>query len=74
MEVAVKAAGQQPPQIGRPRPLFATGLEMVGNMDQYQPSADASRFLLRRQLGNASGVDLHVIVNWPTLLRQASPQ
>ena len=67
MEVAV--TGSRPPQIGRPRPLFDTGLEMAGNIDQYAVSSDGTRFLLRRPRSNASGADLHVIVNWPTLLK-----
>jgi hypothetical protein len=72
MEVAV--GKQPPPQIGRPPVLFETGLEMASNIDQYQPRADGSRFLLRRPRGSAGGVELQVIVNWPTLLNQASRQ
>ena len=55
-------------------PVVSLGREMAGNIDQYQPNADATRFLLRRQRGNAGGVDVRVIVNWPTLLNQASGQ
>lgn len=72
MEVAVTR--QQPPQIGRPQVLFETGLEMASNIDQYLPSADGSRFLLRRPRGSAGAIELQVIVNWPTLLSQASRQ
>jgi hypothetical protein len=72
MEVPVTKA--HPPQIGRPQVLFETGLEMASNIDQYQPAADGTRFLLRRPRGNAGGVELQVIVNWPTLLNQASRQ
>jgi serine/threonine protein kinase len=70
MEVAVKK--EQPPQIGRSQVLFETGLEMASNIDQYLPSGDGKRFLLRRPRGGAGGVELQVIVNWPTLLKQAS--
>jgi eukaryotic-like serine/threonine-protein kinase len=72
MEVAVTK--QQPPRIGRPQVLFETGLEMASNIDQYLPSADGSRFLLRRPRGSAGAIELQVIVNWPTLLSQASRQ
>jgi len=72
MEVAVTK--QQPPQIGRPQVLFDTGLEMASNIDQYLPNGDGTRFLLRRPRGNAGGVELQVIVNWPTLLNQVSRQ
>ena len=72
MEVVVTK--QQPPQIGRPQILFDTGLEMASNIDQYLPNADGTRFLLRRPRGTAGGVELQVIVNWPTLLKQASRQ
>ena len=41
------------------------------NVDQYAPNHDATRFLLRRPRGTTGGVDLHVIVNWPTLLKTA---
>jgi eukaryotic-like serine/threonine-protein kinase len=67
MEVTM--SGQRPPQIGRPRVLFDTGLEMAANIDQYAPNSTATRFLLRRPRTAAGGVDLHVIVNWPTLLK-----
>ena len=72
MEVAVTK--QQPPQIGRPQVLFDTGLEMASNIDQFLPNRDGTRFLLRRPRGNTGGVELQVIVNWPTLLKQASRQ
>jgi hypothetical protein len=66
MEVTL--TGQRPPQIGRPRVVFDTGLEMAANIDQYLPNGDGTRFLLRRPRGAAGGVELHVIVNWPRLL------
>ena len=72
MEVAVTR--QQPPRIGPPQVLFDTGLEMASNIDQYLPSADGKRYLLRRPRGGAGGVELQVIVNWPTLLNRASRQ
>ena len=70
MEVAV--TNQHPPQIGRPQVLFSSGLEMASNIDQYLPSADGTRFLLRRPRGGTGGVELQLIVNWPALLRQGS--
>jgi serine/threonine protein kinase len=69
MEVPVNTA-KQPPQIGRPRVLFETGLEMLANIDQYLPNSDGTRFLLRRPRGSSGGSELQVIVNWPTLLKQ----
>jgi Tol biopolymer transport system component len=70
LEVAVTT--QQQPPAGRPQALFGTDLEMTSNIDQYAPNADGTRFLLRRPRGIAGGVELQVIVNWPTLLNQAS--
>ena len=67
MEVTM--TGQRPPQIGRPQMLFDTGLDMSANVDQYQPDSAGKRFLLRRPRGSAGGVELDVIVNWPTLLK-----
>jgi serine/threonine protein kinase len=66
MEVTMN--GERPPQIGKPRMLFDTGLEMVANVDQYLPNNTGTRFLLRRPRGAAGSVELQVIVNWPTLL------
>jgi eukaryotic-like serine/threonine-protein kinase len=67
----VTMSGQRPPQFGRPRVLFDAGVEMTANMDQYAPNDAGTRFLLRRPRGTAGGVELHVIVNWPTLLNTA---
>jgi Tol biopolymer transport system component len=64
-------SGQRPPQFGRPQVLFDAGVEMVANMDQYAPNSAGTRFLLRRPRGSAGGVELHVIANWPTLLKTA---
>jgi Tol biopolymer transport system component len=69
MEVTV--TGERPPRIGAPRLVFETGLEMSSQADQYAPSADGKRFLLRRPRGPAAGMELQVIVNWPTLLRES---
>lgn len=63
----VTLSGSRPPQIGRPKVLFDTGLEMAANVDQYAPGTDGTRFLLRRPRGTTAGVNLHVIVNWPAL-------
>ncbi|MGQ0735712.1 MAG: protein kinase domain-containing protein [Acidobacteriota bacterium] len=68
MAVNVKTVRGQPPQIGRPRPLFDTRLTANPLIDQYAPNADGSRFLLRRPVQDDRGSELHVIVNWPTLL------
>jgi hypothetical protein len=47
----------------------AAGLERTGNVDQYAPSSDATRVLLRRPRDTIAGVHLRVIDNWPTLLK-----
>ena len=73
MMVDVKTAAGQPPAIGRARALFNTGMVLASNIDQFAPSADGSRFLLRRPVASA-GTDLHVIVNWPRLLSEGSPR
>ncbi len=72
MMVDLKTVADAPPQIGRPRGLFQTGLVMTQNIDQYAPNANGTRFLLRRPVDGASSSDLQVIVNWPTLLNEAS--
>jgi eukaryotic-like serine/threonine-protein kinase len=72
MIVDIKTTPGKPPTIGRPRALFNTGLVLATIIDQYAPSADGSRFLLRRPAATAGASDLHVIVNWPRLLSEGS--
>ncbi len=50
-------------------PLFQTTLEASSAFDQYVPSADGQRFLLRRPEGGVGDrAPIHVIVNWRSLL------
>jgi hypothetical protein len=58
----------QRPRISAPRKLFASGLEISLNVDQYAPNRDGTRFLLRRRQTSRSTEQLHVIVNWPSLV------
>ena len=72
MIVDVKLTTGQPPTIGRPRALFNTGLVLAAQVDQYAPSADGSRFLLRRPVSAIGTSEFHVIVNWPRLLSEGA--
>ena len=64
MDTSVAAA----PRIGRAQRLFDTRLVLTPNIDQYAPSADGTRFLLRRPIDSESRSQVHLIVNWPSLL------
>ena len=69
MTVDVNVAAGGRPVLGRPRKLFETRLTPTTNIDQYAPSADGTRFLLRRPRGDEFVDRLEVIANWPTLVK-----
>jgi len=49
--------------------IKGTRLTPTTNIDQYAPSADGTRFLLRRPRGDEFVDRLEVIANWPTLVK-----
>ena len=72
MVVDFQAATSGPPQIGAPRSLFETGMQVSTALDQYRVNAEGTRFLVRRsdQSSSAALNQLDVIVNWPGLLKK----
>jgi Tol biopolymer transport system component len=54
---------------GIPKPLFSLGLTNRG-WTQYEVSADGQRFLAIQTVASEPRDSLHVIVNWPALLRR----
>jgi Tol biopolymer transport system component len=57
------------PDIGRPRPLFRTRLNPVGNLDQYVVSSDGQEFIILEPLADAPLESLTIVTNWTTLFQ-----
>jgi hypothetical protein len=70
MTVDVTLTPGKPPQISVPRRVFDTGIAAQPTLDQYTPTRDRNRFLMRRPLQGSKLMpeQLQVIVNWPALL------
>lgn len=71
MQVNVRLPACGHPEIAAPRLLFDTGLITTLGFDQYATSSDGIRFLRRVPETAGTPQMIHVIANWPTLLRQA---
>jgi hypothetical protein len=57
--------------VGLPVALFNMGV-FRADYDDYAPSADGQRFLVKVPLENQTP-RIHVVLNWPALLRSDSP-
>ena len=69
MLMAVRIPGGDVRRATPPEPLFQTTVETSSAFDQYAPSADGRRFLLRRPEGGVGDrAPVHVVVNWRSLL------
>jgi len=56
-------------EVGLPTALFeAQGIEGTG-YDDYAPTADGQRFLVKMPVGKAQHPQLHIVTNWPSLLK-----
>jgi hypothetical protein len=68
MAVAVRAAGERV-EVSLPAKLFEVhGLEGTG-YDDYAPSADGQRFLVKQPVEQDRKPQLQIVTNWPSLLR-----
>ncbi|MBI2835760.1 MAG: serine/threonine-protein kinase [Acidobacteria bacterium] len=67
--MAVPVPDGRPSNAGKPVMLFSTGLTGSAAFDQFAPSPDGQRFLLRRPLGSQPGdtAPVTVILNWQRL-------
>jgi Tol biopolymer transport system component len=54
-----------------PRVLFDTGLTVVGNLDQYDATADGKRFLVLKPVSEAAPAPITVVLNWTAALKEA---
>jgi hypothetical protein len=64
--MAVPLPTGDPSRAGRPQPLFDLRFDPSAAFDQFAPSADGQRFVIRRPLrtGSADTAPVHVLVNW----------
>ena len=71
MEVAV--AAEEGLSLGAPERLFETGIHAdttAGTRAQYDVSLDGQRFLINRNAGALTEVELHVVLDWFTELKE----
>ena len=57
------------PEVGLPSALFRT-FGRSPTTDQYGVSADGQRFLVKRPVEDDSRLQMHVILNWTSLLER----
>jgi Tol biopolymer transport system component len=62
-------AGDERPEVDLPTELFPITGFTGPNYDDYAPSADGQRFLVKRPVGEARPTRMHVITSWPSLLK-----
>ena len=67
MSVGFQAVADRP-EVGLPVELFELAGFTALYYDDYAPSADGQRFLVKRPVGEARRTRMHVITNWPSLL------
>jgi len=58
-------------EVGLPTELFAAGLLGSDAGDHYAVSADGQRFLVKVPIGDDSKFQMHVVLNWESLLDQS---
>jgi hypothetical protein len=56
------------PEVGLPVELFEIGGFSGPDYDDYAPSADGQRFLVKVGVNEVRPVRMHVVTNWPSLL------
>jgi len=62
------SAGDQRLEVGRPTVLFDAGATDA-RLDEYAPTADGERFLVKVPVENQVSRRFHVVVDWPSLLK-----
>jgi eukaryotic-like serine/threonine-protein kinase len=67
--VSVELPGSNPRQAKTARVVFHSDLEVSPIHDQFAPSADGSKFLLRQTTGGAAQMPVNIILNWRELLK-----
>jgi hypothetical protein len=71
MAVSVSLTGGFQP--GTPQPLFEVPLgggRGLGSPAQYDVTSDGQRFLVNARVGNFQVSPIHVVLNWPRLLKR----
>ena len=64
----IEMKGGDPRTASPARVLFAAGVATSNANDQFTPTADGKRFLVRRTTGGEDQSPVHVILNWRQLL------
>jgi len=67
MSVAFRGGADQA-EVDLPNPLFEIGALEGPDYDDYAPSADGQRFLVKQPIGESSKPRLQIVTNWPSLL------
>jgi Tol biopolymer transport system component len=57
------------PDIGRPTPLFKSGIVPTYNLDHFSVTADGERFLVRAPVAGRDEALLKIVVNWDAGLK-----
>jgi hypothetical protein len=68
MAVAVRAAGERL-EVSLPTRLFPVGGLQGTGYDDYAPSADGQRFLVKLGVQAERRTQLHLVVDWASLLQ-----
>jgi eukaryotic-like serine/threonine-protein kinase len=73
--MAVSIPDGNPTRAGAPEQLFDLRMDTSVAFDQFTPSADGKRFLVRRPLreGSADTAPVQVLVEWTRLIRDEGP-
>jgi Tol biopolymer transport system component len=68
MSVAFRGRGDRA-EVDLPTTLFEIGGFQGPDYDDYAPSADGQRFLVKVAVDQAQRARMHVVMNWPSLLK-----
>jgi len=67
MSVGFRVVGDRP-EVDLPKSLFPIGDFSGPDYDDYAPSGDGQRFLVKVAVSEVQPVHMHVVTNWPSLL------
>ena len=67
MSVAFRAVGDRA-EVDLPTKLFELGGFLGPEYDDYAPSSDGQRFLVKVPVEESEAVQIHIVTNWQSLL------
>ena len=71
--MAVKIQEGSQLAVSLPEPLFQLAMEYQPVLDNYGPSRDGQRFLVKLPVERVTNVPIHVVLNWQEELKQRVP-